>query len=210
MSYKLFIDDVSTVYTRWGRSTCPGTVSEPVYNGFAGGSLNTQSGGAPSMLCLPRDPDWDAGRYNDAKRGSSNGIIYGAEYRDSPGINDNLFGKSHFGHDIPCVVCLVRQSSVLIITGKSKWGYDGWSLEYSGYLMSSHLGHQKPADFYCVDKDPEDVGGGAVQSGGLLLYFVEARCGSLRCPPYVDGREFQCAVCTINVLGGCHTGLKIA
>ena len=147
------------------------------------------------MLCLPQDPDWDAGNFNDAVRGDGNGLIYGAEYRDGPSINDYLFGNSHVGHDIPCVVCLARQSSVLMIPGKSKC-YDGWTLEYSGYLMSSHIAHPQATDYYCVDKDAEDLDGAVTMEGGLLLYFVEARCGSLRCPPYVNGREFQCVVCT--------------
>ena len=165
-----------------------------MYDGYAGGSHYAHSGGAASMICLPRDPDWDAGNHNDALH-SATGLLYGAEYRDGQSRNDNLFGKSHHDHDVPCVVCLVRQSSVLVIPGKSKC-YDGWSLEYSGYLMSNSYQHTGATDFYCVDNNPEDLIGGAKRDDGLFLYFVEPRCGSLRCPPYVEGREFQCVVCT--------------
>ena len=183
-----------TVYIRWGRTTCPGNGSESVYNGFAGGSHFETPGGAASMLCLPPDPDWDGGKYDDTFN-LLNGLIFGTEYQDTEGRSDGLFGESHYQEDAPCVVCLARRQSVLMIPGKSKC-YDGWTFEYSGFLMAGHYNYTGATDYYCVDKDPENVPGGGSNQNGYLLYFVEARCGSLPCPPYVNGREFQCVVCT--------------
>ena len=178
-----------SVYIRWGRTTCPRKETESVYDGFAGGSHYTHIGGASSMMCLPRDPDWDSGIYND-KYDQYTGFIFGTEYEQA-----KLFGESFKNQDVPCVVCLVRRPSVVMIPGRSKC-YDGWTFEYSGYLMTGHHWHDGATDYYCIDKAPEITPGGAGIDYGYLLYFVEARCGSLPCPPYVGGREFQCVVCT--------------
>ncbi|XP_014668859.1 PREDICTED: uncharacterized protein LOC106810100 [Priapulus caudatus] len=71
-----------------------------------------------------------------------------------------------------------------------------WSLEYHGYLMSSHELHKGRSNFVCVDEDPEvNLSGDGNEDGGLW-YPVEAKCGSLPCPNYVNGREITCAVCT--------------
>ena len=44
------------LYTRWGKTTCPGTPgTELVYSGLAGGSLYSHSGGGANYLCLPED-----------------------------------------------------------------------------------------------------------------------------------------------------------
>ena len=185
-----------TTYIRWGRTTCPGNGSVSVYDGFAGGSRYNHKGGASSMLCLPKDPDWDAGKFSD-KQDPITGLIYGAEYQDGDSRSDQLFGESHHDRDVPCVVCdVTKRSTVLMIPGRTKC-YPGWTLEYAGYLMSGRYGHDDGAtDYYCVDKDPENLPDGTRNDDGHILYFVEARCGSLRCPPYIQGREFQCAVCT--------------
>ena len=50
--------------------------------------------------------------------------------------------------------------------------------------------------FNCVDHHPDTVRGGISYMDAKPFYFVEARCGSLMCPPYVDGRELVCVVCS--------------
>ena len=48
-----------TVYTRWGRTTCPNTPgTELVYAGRVGGSHPSASGGGANHLCLPENPDY--------------------------------------------------------------------------------------------------------------------------------------------------------
>ena len=182
-------------YTRWERTTCPQNGSEPVYKGYAGGSSHAHKGAAVSMLCLPENPDWDSGKYAD-KLDPVIGYIYGTEYQDAQERNDQLFGESHYNNDVPCVVCEVRmKQNILIIPGKSKCPA-GWSVEYSGFLMTGHYNHPAATDYYCVDGEPENIPGGEASHDGYLLYFVEARCGSLACPPYINGRELQCVVCS--------------
>ena len=64
--------------------------------------------------------------------------------------------------------------------------------------MSGFYNHAAATDYYCIDKEPENVAGGGEgrNDDGKLLNFVEARCGSLKCPPYVNGRELTCVVCS--------------
>ena len=85
------------------------------------------------MLCLPKDPDW---AMHTTNRDSDSGFVYGAEYEPSGGRTDQLFGQEHVDHDIPCTVCNVKsRSSSITIPGKTSC-HTGWTLEYSGYLMS--------------------------------------------------------------------------
>lgn len=62
--------------------------------------------------------------------------------------------------------------------------------------MSGYHAAKSASKFTCVDEDPDFVTGGKAGGYGYLLYNVEARCGSLKCPPYVGGRELTCAVCS--------------
>ena len=152
-----------TTYTRWGRTTCPGNGSESVYEGFAGGSHWTHKGGASSMLCLPKDPDWEAGKTSD-KADPNVGLIYGVEFEDSSGRSDQLFGKPHHDRDMPCVVCdVTKRSSVLMIPGRSKC-HPGWTLEYTGYLMAGYYSHPGATDYYCIDKKPENLPPGGTEN----------------------------------------------
>ena len=48
----------------------------------------------------------------------------------------------------------------------------------------------------CVDKSLTPIIGTNHNHQGLLLGFVEGRCGSLPCPPYEETKELTCAVCT--------------
>ena len=184
-----------TTYTRWGRTSCPGNGSEAVYSGYAGGSSYTHRGAAASTLCLPKDPDWEQGKYSN-KREPNNAFIFGTEYEDLSARSASLFGKSHFENDVPCVVCNIKsRSSHVVIPGRTRC-YPGWTREYSGYLMAGFYNHPAATDYYCIDREPEDVPGGKANLGGHQFFFVEAICGSLRCPPYVNGREFLCVVCS--------------
>ena len=72
----------------------------------------------------------------------------------------------------------------------------GLTQVYYGYLMTGWYNYPAATDYYCVDESPEDITGREANKDGFVLYFVESRCGSLQCPPYVDGREMTCVVCT--------------
>ncbi|XP_053374035.1 uncharacterized protein LOC123532550 [Mercenaria mercenaria] len=167
-------------YVRWGRTECPGNGTEMVYKGYA----------ASNYLCLPEEPVW--GVYEDSEQTA--GTVYGAEYELYSRNMDKFFGKALANNDVPCCVCRTKRPSVLFIPGRNIC-YDGWTLEYSGYLTSGHDSHHA-TEFVCLDVNPEIIAGGVSDVDGKLFYFVEARCGSLRCPPYVNGRELTCAVCS--------------
>ncbi|XP_078330748.1 uncharacterized protein LOC144624691 [Crassostrea virginica] len=178
----------SVVYTRWGKKTCPSS-AVLVHSGFAGGSLYYHKGAAVDPLCLPRDPEW--GIYKDGTDGAK-AYVYGAEYEtytynSMPTVHD---------HDVPCAVCLVRNRSVTKMFPGRKTCYKGWKLEYNGYLMAGHHNHDAGTMYSCVDSHPDALHGGHTNKDGKLFYLVEARCGSLKCPPYVEGRELVCAVCS--------------
>ncbi|XP_060590137.1 uncharacterized protein LOC132745279 [Ruditapes philippinarum] len=177
-------------YVRWGRTQCPENGTELVYKGYAGGSHYSNKGASANYLCLPEEPLWNV--YEDAEQ--TGGTVWGAEYELYGRNMNNFFEKGVAEHDVPCCVCRTNRASILMIPGRNKC-YDGWTLEYEGYLSGGHDTHHA-AEFVCLDTEPEVVEGGHADKNGKLFYFAEARCGSLRCPPYVNGRELTCAVCS--------------
>ncbi|KAH3783567.1 short-chain collagen C4-like isoform X1 [Dreissena polymorpha] len=176
-----------TTYVRWGRKSCP-TIAALVYEGFTAGSYYGHTGSGANYLCLPAEPLW--GVYDDGFKTPA--IIYGTEYEtsDSP-----VFNHLH-EHEVPCAVCRVSTSNVLMVPGRNAC-YTGWTLEYAGYLMAERNNHASNKNFVCVDGDAEVTNcssGG--NENGALLYVVESSCNPLKCPPYVSGRELTCAVCS--------------
>jgi hypothetical protein len=167
-------------------------MTELVYKGYAGGSHYSKQGAASSYLCLPEDPLWNV--YEDAEQ--IGGTIWGAEYE--LGLHErkinNFFGKTIGNRDVPCCACHTRRSSIVMVPARNQC-HEGWTLEYQGYLSGGYDGHFA-SDFVCLDGEPEVLEGGEGNADGKLFYFIEARCGSLRCPPYVQGRELTCAVCS--------------
>lgn len=180
------------VYTRWGRTECPAD-SDVVYAGVVGGSLYNTHGGGSNPLCLPTNPLW--GKYNEnVEKGSK---LYGAEYESPSGFDfANVGNRAPHDHNIPCVVCRSpTRNSALVIPARNVC-YDGWNVEYTGYLMSGHPGQPGRTQFVCVDGSPESDPAGFRDENGALFYNVEGVCGSLPCPPYIQRREIVCAVCT--------------
>jgi hypothetical protein len=52
------------------------------------------------------------------------------------------------------------------------------------------------SDFICVDMNPEYLEGTrAINADDRLVHPVQARCGSLPCPPYKDKQYVSYAVC---------------
>ncbi|KAK3099913.1 hypothetical protein FSP39_011708 [Pinctada imbricata] len=160
--------------------------------GYVGGSWYGHSGAAVDYLCMPKNPDWSGLKYKNGTSGSG-GYVYGAEYET---LYSNIgIDKSYSQYDVPCAVCRdVGHSSVVMVPSKTKCNAS-WTKQYSGYLMAGYYNHAAASQYICVDKDAEKVGT-TTNSNGVLLYPVEARCGSLPCGPYVEGAELGCVVCT--------------
>ncbi|XP_078581552.1 uncharacterized protein LOC144864975 [Branchiostoma floridae x Branchiostoma japonicum] len=180
------------VYIRWGRTACDeGTGTETVYSGRAGGAMYNEAGGGSNYQCLPADPEW--GLHQDGVQGWKS-YMYGAEYdlnTDAPYDAASLQNR-----EVPCAACfsLSRRSHIMIPA--RKLCPQGWTREYHGYLMAGYHGHSSRTEFVCMDGEAEALPGGEGDENGALFYPVEARCGSLPCPPYVEGRELTCVVCT--------------
>eukprot|EP00058_Branchiostoma_floridae_P013322 XP_002598810.1 hypothetical protein BRAFLDRAFT_74513 [Branchiostoma floridae] len=191
MTYRLsFLCPGGSVYIRWGRTTCPNdTETSIIYDGIAGGTYYTHTGGGANYVCLPKDPEW--GVFTDGLQGTA--YMHGAEYQH-PG-NSPFQGASLSNHNVPCAVCHVAsRGSKLMIPARLSCP-SGWTPEYKGYVMTESLSHYR-SEFVCMDGEPETRPGGHVNENGALFYPVEARCGSLPCPNYVQGRELTCVVCT--------------
>lgn len=62
--------------------------------------------------------------------------------------------------------------------------------------MAGYHGYKAGSTYTCVDSYPDTVHGGHADKNGYLFYTVESRCGTLKCPPYVEGRELVCVVCS--------------
>ena len=100
-----------------------------------------------------------------------------------------------YDNDVPCAVCRSVRTSILMIPGRNAC-YDGWTVEYAGYLSAGHHGHNSATEYVCLDADPEVVAGRQADNNGRLFYIVESMCGALSCPPYIEGRALTCVVCT--------------
>ncbi|XP_062573101.1 short-chain collagen C4-like [Saccostrea cucullata] len=177
-----------SVYTRWGRKNCPKTAIL-VYSGYVGGSHYVHRGGAVEPLCLPKDPQW--GR-NNRRMDNSRGFVYGAEYE----VKRDIVNSDVHNQDVPCAVCMTENEKSVIVIPARKTCYDGWRREYWGYLMTGYYNHPAASTYTCVDAHPQALHGGRGNHDGYLFYPVEARCGSLKCPPYKNGWEFTCVVCS--------------
>ena len=179
-----------TVYTRWGRTTCPpdqGT--ELVYSGRAGGSNHNDHGGGADLLCLPDDPEYSI--YGSRVTGWS--PLRGAEYQGAFG--QPLYSRD--SHNIPCAVCYTSIRDTLLMIPAKLTCPTNWTTEYTGYLMAGHDGYNGRTLFQCIDHQPESVPGlDGNDVNNDYYYHVEATCDSLSCPPYDAEKEVTCVICT--------------
>lgn len=182
---------MGSTYVRWGRTQCPSN-SSVVYKGYTGGKWHQDTGGPANYVCMPEDPQW--AKYLDGFQDIGN-RMYGTEYEDNYESTFNPFNVHRDNEDAPCVVCRSQRATTVMIPARTSC-YNGWHLEYTGYLMTMSRLYHSSSEYICVDKDPEVTSHGSGDEDGNMLYIVEAACGSLPCLPYVDGREIACAVCS--------------
>lgn len=174
-------------YIQWGKKRCTATGVQTLYSGVAAGPHYTNPGGGANTQCLPLNPEWD--KFKDGHQGGA--YIYGTEYELSfkPFVNQALHD-----HDVPCALCYASTKNSQFMLPAKKTCPSGWTNAYYGYLMAEHTSHKRSM-FVCVDYSAEATTGSHPNHNGNLLYLVEGSCGSLPCPPYVNGRELTCAVC---------------
>ncbi|XP_062601852.1 short-chain collagen C4-like isoform X2 [Saccostrea cucullata] len=177
------------VYTIWGRASCPavnGTAT--LYSGITGGGMYNQGSGV-TTLCLPHNPDSlpaDFPALTDDHPGPA--YIFGAEYQ----LN---YKNVAYDDDVPCAVCHAQTSTSALMIPAKLVCPQTWKLQYSGFL-SAERSDYKGSDYICVDLNPEYLEGTrAVNADGRLIFPVQARCGSLPCPPYKEKQYVSCVVC---------------
>lgn len=160
------------------------------FSGFTAGKHRSSKGGGSDTICLVSDPTWD--RYDNAHNGLR-ATVHGAEIDIE--VPSNTFAQNPNQQDMPCSVCRSPKPTTIMMPGR-KDCYSGWTREYWGFLMSAWDSVQSEYNHICMDANPEYMQHGGTNDDEHILYLVEARCGSLPCPPYYDGREITCVVCS--------------
>ena len=155
-----------------------------------GKSHYIHTGSGVNYLCLPLDPEDP----DNVQGGEQNGArVYGVEYRK---WNSGRFFADVDLHDAPCAVCEAQGRSQLLMIPAKRTCPAGWTFEYEGVIASEHYTQPSGGEFICVSSDPEATAGSQANHAGGLLFVAEAVCGSLPCPPYGNGNELSCVVCT--------------
>lgn len=156
------------------------------WSGQIGGSAYSQTGNGANPLCMVHEVLW--GTYQPNKNMAE---IWGAEYQD------DFWGPGTLDQDVPCAVCSPKQgTSVLMIPGRNRC-VSGWTEQYHGYLSANLVGNPQATTYVCVDENVELMDAGANDVNGFLMYGVRGHCGSLKCPPYIEGKPITCVVCSI-------------
>lgn len=126
----------------------------------------------------------------------------------SENVDTNLYGvetdingfiPTIADHDMSFAICFTPgRTSVLTVPGQKSCPV-GWVEEYWGYLMANGSGYGsvwQPTQYICADNQPVGVPGGEADNGQSVVYLVGAMCGSLKCPPYIEGKPLTCVVCS--------------
>ena len=204
-------------YTRWGKKSCPST-SSIIYSGQMASPDLLSAGGGSNYLCLPTQPSYHTNSIEANQCSYISRVWYSLESVRQQTREQTALRY----HTVPCTVCETeKQLTSLMIPAMSQCPNSDWTLEYSGYLMSSPT-HYHPSDPYhkpgsprnknfrtnyaCVDENYEsydNIASSAKSFSGSPLYFVQAECrqtsgsGSLlRCPPFSTKKALACVVCS--------------
>ena len=99
-------------------------------------------------------------------------------------------------HNVPCAVCYVSARLVLLTIPAKTMCPVSWTREYYGYLMTAADNYHRTT-YECMDKDAEAAAGsvGNHPNSGEIFY-TEAYCDGIPCPPYDSEKELTCVVCS--------------
>ncbi len=114
-------------------------------------------------------------------------------------IKNTLFDKKYSYYRLECAVCQIPSTSSIMIPGRKdcSGNHGNWRMEYSGYLMAGAPSHKAASEYLCMDGTPDFQKRITSWSYKSLLYAVYSKCnGATPCPPYVEGREMTCVVCS--------------
>ena len=181
-------------YIRWGRTSCPNTPgTELLYEGLAGGPLNSDRGGGSNYLCLTNNPV--VLEVIEGIQTSARSRVFGSEYHTVNEISPGVFGNNYLDLNVPCAACYTPlRGDKIMIPGTTDCP-SSWTREYYGYLMSEGLANYRMS-YECVDVNAETISGTQENTNGVLFFLTEIHCEGFMCPPYVAGNELACVVCT--------------
>ena len=122
--------------------------------------MYTDTGAPANYLCLTRNPDWD----NTNLKPASVALIYGAEYETYKGVLHDLLN-----HDVPCAVCRVPRSHIVMLPGKNTC-FGDYIIEYTGYLLTGLSIHKAASEYVCVDGEAEKASESNVHNHNGALF----------------------------------------
>lgn len=141
------------------------------------------------------DPQW--GIYDS--KVNNNPIIGGAifDVHDINVPNSPFDHEKYDHHGVACSLCRKKKKSSTILIPARHDCYGNWVKEYDGYLYAGHHTHAAATQYICLDKTPEALDKSPNWTAKKLLYPVTVNCnGAIPCPPFVNGREVTCVVCS--------------
>ena len=151
-----------------------------IFLGFTSKAHHSHPGSGADHICLTDEPI-----FKTENEADNNAKVHGTEFETGP-LHDEGVG---------CAVCQTQQRNVVMIPGRDKC-YPGFTLEYAGYLATSHYTHHRTTHI-CVDREPEpSIPSQSGNNNDALLYAAEAQCGSLPCSIYPNRKDLLCAVCS--------------
>ena len=200
-----------TVYTLWGKSTCPDG-DETLSSGYAASPVHYQSGGGTNYMCLPDMPSFDAAA-NAATTVQAS--VVGVRYNT---VGEPLENVDF--HPVQCAICSTTRAAQLMIPGSAVCP-PLWNMVYNGYLMSAgdtpsgsltlaSIGEAPPppptanfrTEYICVCGNPDSST--PRPDAEAQLYHVHLDCtagDSLNCGSgnnYDTLSQLTCAVCTTS------------
>lgn len=63
---------------------------------------------------------------------------------------------------------------------------NGWTLEYSGFLVSGAYAYKAATEYVCLDGTLEHEELDIANTNGALFLYVFSKCASLPCAPYKE------------------------
>ena len=100
-------------------------------------------------------------------------------------------------HQVACSVCMKTRIVSTIVIPARKDCYGDWVKEYNGYLYAGHHTHAAASEYICMDEAPDVHSKSSTVTGKKLLQPVMVKCnGAIPCPPYVNGGDATCVVCS--------------
>ena len=161
-----------------------------MYDGIAGRTEHSVKGGGIDFQFLSKVPQYlSVSSGIQQLRSSLSAVEH--EDQEGPTLTSSTFRKA----GLYCAVCYTQtRGASIMIPGRCQCP-GNWTTEYFGYLSAERGGHISPSTYICIDNNL--VPKSKVNPYGSTTMKVEMKCHNTHiCPPYEEGKELTCAVCT--------------